>query len=465
MVSASLVTAIMVMSIAWFVAPSRPATGITRFSVPLPEQQTFTATGRNVIAISPDGTRVAYVANSRLHLRSMDNLESRAIAGADLGSVINPVFSPDGQSVAFWSQTDGTLRRVPVSGGAAATLAEILNPFGMSWSPGAILVGQGYKGILRVNENGGATQIVQVADGELAYGPQLLPDGDTILFTVTKGTAQDRWEKAQVVAQSVKSRKRTLIVSPGSDARYLSTGHLVYALAGSILAAPFDLRTLTVTSRAVPVLVGVRRSGASTAAAQFAVSDTGSLVYIPGPTTSVLTLRTVVIAGRTSGTTPLALPAAPYTHPRVSSDGTRMVFSRNDAGGSDIWKYELAGTSAPQRLTFDGHSRLPIWAGDSNRVLFQSDRDGARGIYLLSVDGSRSDRAHHYGAGRRIAHARVVLGCRRAAAVFGGEEFDLDALDDEHDRSQSGALQSRADARSNRSRVFTRRPVGCVCVE
>ena len=390
-VSGSLVTAIGVMGIAWFAAPSRPATVITRFSVPLAERQAFTGTGRQAIAISPDGTRVVFGASGRLYLRRMDSLESQVIAGTDLGNT-NPVFSPDGQSVAFWSQTDSTLRRLSVSGGAAAALTEINNPFGMSWSPGAIFVGQGYKGILRVNENGGAaTQIVQVADGELAYGPQLLPDGDTLLFTVAKGTAQDRWENAQIVAQSVTSRKRTIIVSPGSDARYLSTGHVVYALAGSIHAAPFDLRTLKLKSRAVPVLVGVRRSpGGTTAAAQFTVSDTGSLVYIPGPATSVLALRTVVIAGRTSGTTPLALPPAQYTHPRVSSDGTRMVFSRNDAGGSDIWRYELAGTNAPQRLTFDGHSRFPIWAGDSNRVFFQSDRDGARGIYLLSVDGSRS---------------------------------------------------------------------------
>jgi Tol biopolymer transport system component len=75
-------------------------------------------------------------------------------------------------------------------------------------------------------------------------------------------------------------------------------------------------------------------------------------------------------------------------HPRVSSDGSRLVFGRDDAGGSDIWMYELAGTTEPQRLTFDGHSRFPIWAGDSKRVLFQSDRESAQGIYLLSVDGS-----------------------------------------------------------------------------
>ena len=199
-----------------------------------------------------------------------------------------------------------------------------------------------------MNENGGAaTQIVQVADGELAYRSSTAPRRRHAAFYSRERHWQDRWENAQIVAQSVTSRKRTIIVSPGSDARYLSTGHVVYTLAGSIHAAPFDLRTLKLKSRAVPVLVGVRRSpGGTTAAAQFTVSDTGSLVYIPGPATSVLALRTVVIAGRTSGTTPLALPPAQSQHPRVSSDGTRMVFSRNDAGGSDIWKYS---SPAPMR--------------------------------------------------------------------------------------------------------------------
>ena len=391
LVTTSLVTALAVSGVAWLFKPSRPSTRTTRFSVNLPERETFTGTGRQLIAISPDGTRMVYVANAGLHLRSMDALESAAIAGSELGqSVVNPVFSPDGQSVAFYSQTDSTLRRLPVSGGVAAPLAEIDNPFGMSWSPGAILVGQGYKGIVRVGENGGAVeQIVRVADGERAYGPQLLADGDTMLFTLAKGTGPDRWEKAQIVAQSLTSRKRTTIVSPGGDAGYVSTGHLLYALGGAILAARFDVRTLKVTSGPVPVVVGVRRAaGGTTAAAQFCVSDTGSLVYVPGPATAVSTLRTFVVTGRTGGTTALSLSAAPYMHPRVSSDGSRLVFGRDDAGGSDIWMYELAGTTEPQRLTFDGHSRFPIWAGDSKRVLFQSDRESAQGIYLLSVDGS-----------------------------------------------------------------------------
>jgi len=112
------------------------------------------------------------------------------------------------------------------------------------------------------------------------YGPQVLPGGEWVLFTLATAATADGWNKAQIVVQSLKSSERKTLVSGGSDGRYLPTGHLVYALGGVLLAVPFDLPRLAVTGGPVPIVEGVRRSSGSTGTAHFSVSSTGSLVFI-----------------------------------------------------------------------------------------------------------------------------------------------------------------------------------------
>src|SRR5262245_28750905 len=121
-------------------------------------------------------------------------------------------------------------------------------------------------------------------ESQLFHGPQLLPGGDALLFTVAStGNRVDRWDKAQIVIQSLKSGERKVVIEGGSDARYLPTGHLVYALGSTLFAIRFDLKHLQVVGTAIPILEGVVRSydGASGTAA-FSVSNGGSLVYAPG---------------------------------------------------------------------------------------------------------------------------------------------------------------------------------------
>ena len=159
-------------------------------------------------------------------------------------------------------------------------------PFGMSWGVDGIVFGQGSKGvIMRVSPNGGQPErLVSVKDGEIAQGPQVLPGGQAVLFTLATGTGGDRWDKAQVVVQSLKSGERKTLVNGGSDARYVPTGHLVYALGGTLFALPFDVKRLEVAGGPVPIVEGVQRTLCcpNSGSAQFSFADTGSLVYVPG---------------------------------------------------------------------------------------------------------------------------------------------------------------------------------------
>jgi serine/threonine-protein kinase len=189
------------------------------------------------------------------------------------------------------------------------------------------------------------------------------------------------------------SGERKTLIEGGSDGRYLPTGHIVYALGGTLFAMRFDAGRLKVTSGPVPILEGVRRSagGANgTAAAFFGISDTGSLVYIPGPASTSLRQLNLALVGRTGGIDTLKLPEAPYESPRISPDGKRIAFDTDDGREAIVWIFELSGASAMRRLTFGGRNRFPIWSADGERVAFQSDREGDLAIFWQRADGSGS---------------------------------------------------------------------------
>jgi eukaryotic-like serine/threonine-protein kinase len=301
----------------------------------------------------------------------------------------------DGQSIVFWSAAgsgaDKSLKRISVSGGAAVTICPADAPFGMSWGVDGIVFGQGSKGVMRVSPNGGQPErLVSVKDGEFAHGPQVLPGGQAVLFTLATGTGGDRWDKAQVVVQSLKSGERKTLVNGGSDARYVPTGHIVYALGGTVFALPFDLKRLAVAGGPVPIVEGVQRTtvpGGNSGAAQFSFSSTGSLVYLPGPTGVSSGGRALALADRKGDLNILKLPPGSYDHPRVSPDGKRVAFGTDDGKESTVWIYDLAGTTSMRRLTFGGKNRFPIWSADGQRIAFQSDREGDLGIFWQRADG------------------------------------------------------------------------------
>ena len=229
---------------AWMLKPSaviQPGP-VTRFVQALPDGQVFRNTGRSMIAISPDGRHFLYNTTGGLFLRSMDGLTGRVIPGTEQ-SVTNPFFSPDGQWVAFYA--DNQLKKISITGGTPVVLAKAANLFGASWSADdTIFFGQA-EGIMRISADGGTPEpVLSTKEGELAYGPQLLPGGEWLLFSLTRGVAADRWDTADIVVHSLRSGERKVVWKGGSDARYVPTGHLIYALDDALFALPFDLQRL-----------------------------------------------------------------------------------------------------------------------------------------------------------------------------------------------------------------------------
>jgi serine/threonine protein kinase/Tol biopolymer transport system component len=366
---------------------------VTRFALTLPTGQAIIAATQGSLAISPDGTRIGYIANRQIFVRTLQQLEMKRIFDNDeLQTLNNLVFSPDGQSVAFYH--GGAIKKMSADGGPALSLASYkASPRGISWSGDALLFSVRDK-IVRIAATGGTPEtLIELSANESASNPRWLPDGKTILFTLaaTAGDDADAWEAAKVVAQRPGESNRTVVLDGASDGRFVASGHLVYAQRGVLFAAPFDPKALKVLAPGVPVLEGVRRGFGAIAigSAIASVSDNGTLVYQQGPVIPSLTPQlTLSYFDRSGGEQPLKVPAGPYSEPRVSPDGRYLAYGSDDGRDVFIWVYDLKAGGSPRRLTFGGRDRYPAWSADSRRVTFQSDRDGSAAIYWQPADGS-----------------------------------------------------------------------------
>ena len=246
--------------VAWGLRPVPSPRPVVRWVHVLTEGRAFRNAGGPVLTIAPSGQHFVYNGTGGLYLRPLDTVADRLIPGTE-GNAAGPTLSPDGQSVVYADNTDRQLKRIAVAGGASRQLTEAGPPFGIGWeADGTILYGQP-DGIWQVSENGGDPQhLITTGAGEQAYGPQRLPGGDWILFTLARGSDDTRWDEAEIVAESPSTGERRVVLTGGSDARYLPTGHLVYAFEDVLYAVAFDVDRLERRGGPVPVVQGVFRA-------------------------------------------------------------------------------------------------------------------------------------------------------------------------------------------------------------
>ena len=203
------------------------------------------------------------------------------------------------------------------------------------------------------------------------------------------------------MVQSLRTGQRTVVLQGGSDARYVSTGHLVYALGGGLFAVAFDANRRAVQGGPVSVIEGVMRAvvaQANTATAHYGMSNQGTLVYAKG-SASGQSQRTLVWVDRTGKEEVIPAPTRAYLYPRLSPDGTRLALDIRDQE-NDIWIWDLARQTLT-RLTFDpATDNYPVWSPDSQRLIFSSARSGPPNLYSQAADGT--------GAVQRLTDSRNV---------------------------------------------------------
>jgi serine/threonine-protein kinase len=344
------------------------------------------ATNTHNLILSPDGTRLVYVAGSptRLYTRRLDQSKTNELPGTEGAG--RPFFSPDGQWVGFFTGNSGkNLNKISVEGGGVVPLADVGdNARGASWgAEGSIIVGQLFaKGLMRVPANGGPpTTVVEVAPGEADYVyPQILPGGKAVLFVAGGLTAS-------IEVFSFADRRRKTLVGWGNSGRYLRSGHLVYNKQGTLFAIPFDVDRLETRGTAVPILDDVAYS--ENGLTDVDASWTGTMVYRRGSGSGASGMWTLQWVDGTGRKEPLLPKPGAYSGFSLSPDGKRIALVVYEMGRQDMWIYD-SKRDAMMRLTFEGGAYYPppIWSPDGRYIVFGSPN----GIYWTRTDGSGQPR-------------------------------------------------------------------------
>jgi len=360
---------------------------------------TFQRPTRTAIAASSDGRSVVYSAAAinpgvdqtpRLYLHRLDKLEDTPIRGTDGG--INPFFSPDDRWIGFWA--NGKLLKVVAEGqDVPVTLCAAASIFGASWgSDGTIVYSPGETaGLFAIPAEGGEPRVLTSPDsGSEENGhrlPHELPDARGALFTITRNVYDNH---PRLAAFDARNKRWRVIMEDAADGRYVGTGHLIFLREGVLMAAPFDLSTLTATGQAVPILpnveqaLGVVGNTTNTGAAQIAVSRSGLIAYIEGGVSPDYNYSLVRVDQRGRAESISATKAFVYG-PRISPDGTRIAYFTM---GRDwrLWIRDIdRGTE--QSLTRGGWVNWVTWL-DNRSVVLGFANPGRPNLYRLAVDGS-----------------------------------------------------------------------------
>jgi len=346
------------------------------------------------LAISPDGTRVAYISGSQrqIYVRAIDRLEATPLQGTDNAGGL--FFSPDGNwigFVQFVAGRDYLLRKIPVLGGTPVTLVTLASVGffgGASWgNDDSIVFSASGRTLVRVPGSGGEPVPLTPppTDAALWRGfPEILPGGRAILFTTGLAERGD----VSVSVLDLETHEERVLIRGGGTPRYSPTGHIVYGVGGTLRAVLFDLDRLEVTGDPVPVVEGVMTK--PTGATNFSLAADGSLVYIAGrPGLGLFGVQqTIARVDRQGRETPLAgIDPGAYRDVRVSPDGARVAVATDD----DVFTYDVARATLTRLTTHAAPDGRPLWTRDSERIVFSSLRSNFPELFWRRADGSGDD--------------------------------------------------------------------------
>ncbi|HXV61935.1 MAG TPA: protein kinase [Vicinamibacteria bacterium] len=370
-----------------------------RFAIPLGDDESLYDFSSAAVAISPDGTRIAYAVNRgagrSIHVRALDEMESRPIPGTERGS--DPIFSPDGEWLAF--ESAGKLKKVPLSGGAPQFLANLAFSAGASWGPDDIIVHTpNFTGGLYAlsARSGEGRRLTSPEKNQGHLWPAVLPDGKSVLFTLWAG--QPSYDQASIALLSLETGQWSVVLEGASYARYAPPGHLLFLRGGTLFAAPFDPEAWKITGAPVAVVENVR-SDPLDGGGLFDVSQTGALVYAPEIGASPA--RRLAWVDRSGDRSIITSGPTSFSSPRISPEGSRIAMFLTGQAALSVWIYGISqGTLA--RVTFGADEHNVAWSPDGRYVAFESGREGAHQLYIRSADGSGEDdpvtrgEHHHY---------------------------------------------------------------------
>jgi serine/threonine protein kinase/Tol biopolymer transport system component len=334
------------------------------------------------LAISPDGNALVFPAigadgQKRLYLRRMGEYEPTELKGTEGAG--NPFFSPDGEWVAF-TEPGKALKKVALRGGTAEKICDISqNNHGGVWgNDNQIIFCQWPNaGLWTVPAVGGIPVALKQPPPDkqaIRYmWPDLLPGAQGVLFTI--------WGegRASIAAFVFRTGEVRPIIPSGSHARYLPTGHLIYASAGNLCAVAFD--EVQLQTRGVSNVV-VENIQDGIGLNFYQVSPGGTLAYLPSSPSKL------VMKDRSGNATALKFGQRFYRYPSLSPDGQQLAVCIQEGPARNVFVGSVLGETLT-RLTFGVDDDVfGLFARDGKQILFTRGQEGKYNIYWTAADGS-----------------------------------------------------------------------------
>ncbi|HKQ97438.1 MAG TPA: hypothetical protein VJV75_06155, partial [Candidatus Polarisedimenticolia bacterium] len=380
---------------AWRNLPGKPKVIRAYLAPPENAAYQFVGAGLGVPALSPDGTRLAFVARRNdgipmLFVRPLASIKALPLSGTEAASA--PFWSPDGRSIGFFS--GGRLRKIDAIGGPPLSLADAPAARGGTWSPeGVIVFSPDQSGpLLRVSASGGpATPVTKLDDsiGESTHRwPSFLPDGKHFLY-FARVVQRDEHNAAKI--GSIDGAEGRSLVSTEANVQYAG-GYLLFGRETTLMAQAFDLGSLTLRGDPFPVANELQADFAFSQMT-FAASEDGVLVYQTGETTSGSELTWFDRGGKPLGI--LGTRSLFFGH-SMSADAKTVIATLIDqrgVGASDLWTIDVT-RGVMSRFTFNpGADNWPVITPDGREVFFSALRKGKNraDLYRKSVAGAKED--------------------------------------------------------------------------
>jgi serine/threonine-protein kinase len=342
--------------------------------VNLPEGLTLSDLEDPVVVLSPDGTRLVFIAHTatgrdQMYVRTLADGATIAVSGTEGAST--PFFSPDGAWIGF--AAGNFLKKVSVRGGAPTIICDASVDFGATWGEDdTIVFRENPPGLLRVAASGGEPRRFAA---EAFSWPVFLPGGRTVLAEYRGG----------IFTVSLETGESKKIVEQGGSPQYVASGHLIYEYERSLHAAVFDLDALEVRETAIPLTNFVRRMPVGPA--HYDVAADGSLVYLAGIASSTAE-KALVWVERDGSFEPVTRTRRAFVNPRLSPDSRRIAVGiaegRNEA---DLWVHEV-NRDTLRRVTIGASSIIPVWSPDGRQLAYSTRQNDVWCLMRANSDGS-----------------------------------------------------------------------------
>ena len=339
------------------------------------------------LVLTPDGRSLVFLGGGgedrQIFVRSMADRTVRPIPGTERAEEVSLFVSPDGEWVGFYR--DETLWKTRIDGGIpVAILKSRQKVWSARWfEDDTIVYTVGFSSPLhRVSADGGkAETLTDQAKGEIMHwSPRMLPDGKTVLFSVSVGNL----EATHIELLSLETRNRKKLLEDSFFVEYARSGHLIFGRGETLFAVPFDVDRLEVTGSVTPVVNDVLMDQQEHRGALFTMSNSGTLVYAPRSEGS---RNRLVWASRTGDLENLELEPGQYRGIRISPDGSKVLVRTWDGREIRLHLLDLRRNVASPLNTGGDSSSYPVWSPDGSRLAFQSNRAGPYNMFSMWVDG------------------------------------------------------------------------------